>query len=98
MTRKPFYILQSLLIIILTLGADTTIGQEAHEAQLIKAHRGEPNPEKKFLRLMALGEYYKENNIYRADSIQKVILKRSRNFGERDRRVLFYDLPPLPYW
>jgi tetratricopeptide (TPR) repeat protein/two-component sensor histidine kinase len=40
---------------------------------------------------MALGEYYKENNIHRADSIRHVILNESRNFEDSIRfSALFY--------
>jgi tetratricopeptide (TPR) repeat protein len=68
-----------------------SIAQHSREDQLIKSHRTEKNPGRKFLRLMALGEYYKEHNIYRADSIQHVILKESRSFEDSIRfNALFY--------
>lgn len=71
--------------------SDSSFGQVSKEAQLIKAHRGEQNPKTKFLRLMALGEHYKEHNIYRADSLQAVILKKSRSFEDSLRfNALFF--------
>ncbi len=73
------------------LGAAFSFSQKSHESQLIKSYRAEQNPKTKFLRLLALGEYYKSNNIYRADSIQKVILKKSRNFDDSLRfNALFF--------
>ncbi|MFT5778206.1 MAG: tetratricopeptide (TPR) repeat protein [Crocinitomicaceae bacterium] len=72
-------------------GTTPGFAQQSHEAQLIKSHRLEKNPSRKFLRLMALGEFYKEHNIYRADSIQHVILRESRNFDDSTRfNALFY--------
>lgn len=61
------------------------------EAQLIKSYKAEQDPTKKFLRMMALGEFYKKHDVYLADSIQKVILKESRNFTDSLRfNALFY--------
>jgi tetratricopeptide (TPR) repeat protein len=80
-----------LIILLLVFSGNFSVGQVSHEGQLIKAHRNEQNPKTKFLRLMALGEYYKEHNIYRADSIQEVILRRSRNFEDSLRfNALFF--------
>ena len=43
------------------------------------------------MRLMALGEYYADHDIYLADSLQKVILKKSRNFPDSIRfNALFF--------
>lgn len=68
-------------------------GQEqSRETQLIKSYRDEANPKKKFNRLMALGEYYKENNIRRADSLRHKILVDSRVFEDSLRfNALFYN-------
>jgi len=49
-------------------------GQESRENQLIESLNAEKNPKKRFSRLMALGEYYKTNNLYKADSIKDIIL------------------------
>lgn len=43
------------------------------------------------MRMMALGEYYADHDIYLADSLQKVILKKSRNFPDSIRfNALFF--------
>lgn len=43
------------------------------------------------MRMMALGEYYSTHNIYLADSLQEVILKKSRNFPDSIRfNALFF--------
>lgn len=68
-----------------------SLGQQSHESQLISSYKSEQNPKKKFLRLLTLGEFYKEKNIYRADSIQHVILRESRNFDDSIRfNALFF--------
>jgi tetratricopeptide (TPR) repeat protein len=67
------------------------LAQQSHEKQLIKSYKSEQNPTLKFKRLMALGEHYAQYNIYRADSIQAVILKESRNFPDSIRfNALFF--------
>lgn len=61
------------------------------EAQLLKSYKAEKDPTRKFMRMMALGEYYADHDIYLADSLQKVILKRSRNFPDSIRfNALFF--------
>lgn len=66
--------------------------QQSRESQLIRQYNSEVNPKKKFSRLMVLAEYYKENNIHRADSLRKIILERSRNFDDTIRfNALFYN-------
>ena len=91
MTIKYPHIARCLLTLVFLLVGIFAFSQESHEAQLIKSHRAEQNPKTKFLRLLALGEYYKENNIYRADSIQEVILRKSRNFDDSLRfNALFF--------
>ena len=66
--------------------------QQSRESQLIRQYNAESNPKKKFNRLMVIGEYYKINNIYRADSLRKVILVKSRDFDDSVRfNALFYN-------
>jgi len=68
----------------------STYGQN-DEDSLIKSYRAAPNPKKKFTRLMTLGEYYKVNNITKADSIRKVILNASLNLEDSIQfNALFY--------
>ena len=68
-----------------------TYGQQSYENNLIKSYHTETNTKKKFSRLMALGEYYKVNNITKADSIRQVILKESFKFEDSIQfNALFY--------
>ena len=91
MLRKPFLIAISSLLFIL-LNVSNTFAQNSHEQQIIQSIRSERNPKIRFSRIMALGEFYKENNIYRADSIRKVILRESRNFEDSIRfNALFFN-------
>lgn len=74
------------LLWLFLLGISVNVhAQSTREQQLIQSYKSEKQPKKKFRRLMALGEYYKEHNIYRADSIQAVILDESRNFEDSIR-------------
>ena len=56
--------------------------QKNHEKQLKQLLRTEKNPSKQFMRMIALGEYYKRHDIYRADSLKTVILKTSKNLND----------------
>lgn len=80
------------LTILLLLFAPKSYGQQSRESQLIQTYNSEIEPKKKFSRLMALGEYYKVNNVHRADSIRHVIMLESRNFEDTIRfSALFYN-------
>ncbi len=69
-----------------------TWAQHTKEIHFIQAVEKEMNPKKRFNRIMALGEFYKENNIKKADSIRKVILAESRVFDDTIRfNALFYN-------
>ena len=83
-------IFRILTTVILLMSATVGYSQLSHEQQLIKSYESESNPKKKFTRLMALGEYYKEHNIYKADSIQHVILDQSRKFEDSIRFNALY--------
>lgn len=64
---------------------------QTSEAQLIKSYKAEQDPTRKFMRMMALGEYYTNHDIYLADSLQEVILKKSQNFPDSIRfNALFF--------
>lgn len=83
-------ILRVVLIAVLSLCSFSVFSQTG-EAQLIKSYEAEKNPTKKFMRMMALGEYYADHNIYLADSLQEVILRKSRNFPDSIRfNALFF--------
>jgi tetratricopeptide (TPR) repeat protein len=74
------------------LGAEQSYGQSSKENQLISSYFSEKNVKKKYSRLMALGEYYKVNNIQKADSIRHIILDKSINFEDSIRfNALFYN-------
>ena len=79
------------IIGLFLFSSGTLFGQNSHEIQLIRAIASEKKPKKKFSRLMVLAEYYKENNIVKADSISHVLLKESRNHEDSIRfKALFY--------
>jgi tetratricopeptide (TPR) repeat protein len=89
MRLKLTAFLQVMLVVLCT--SIIAYGQQTHESNLIKSYQSETNKKKKFSRLMALGEYYKVNNITKADSIRHIILKESRNFEDSIRfNALFY--------
>lgn len=52
------------------------------EKQLIDNYRKEKDDQKKFVQLLKLGEYYKNYNIHRADSLKSIILDKSRIFND----------------
>lgn len=62
-----------------------SFSQSESESRLKIAYKKEKNEFKKFSRLLQLGEYYKNHNIYLADSISHVILQKSRNLGHIQR-------------
>ena len=55
--------------------------QQKEEYKLQHAIEKEKSEAKKFSRLLALGEFYENHNIYKADSISHLILKKSRNLS-----------------
>ena len=82
--------LKGAFIALLSVCSFAVFGQTS-EAQLIKSYKAEQDPSRKFMRMMALGEYYADHDIYLADSLQKVILKKSRNFPDSIRfNALFF--------
>jgi tetratricopeptide (TPR) repeat protein len=91
------YIIQSLVFCLMPLlfcgythGQNNAIGSHTEE-QLKQAIYREKNDTKSFMRTLALGEYYKSNNIHRADSLTSIITRRSRTLGAdyRFKAILF---------
>jgi tetratricopeptide (TPR) repeat protein len=76
-----FLIVMSFFILLPTVGQSQT----AREKQLLESIRKEKDESKRFKRLLILGEYYKSNNIYRADSLKDVLLQKSRVFDDSIR-------------
>jgi tetratricopeptide (TPR) repeat protein len=66
--------------------------QHKSERDLIRAYKLENDPAKKFAKKLELGQYYKEKNIYRADSLRTILLEESRSLGDSLRfDALFYN-------
>lgn len=62
------------------------------ERVLLEAYQREKNDVKKFVNLLNLAEYYKVNNIHKADSIKSIVLEKSRVFNDSLRfAALFYN-------
>lgn len=74
-----------LLLSLLLLSGWHTTAQVSKEKQLLESIRKEKNESRKFLRMLSLGEYYKQNNLYRADSLKDVLLQKSRVFDDSIR-------------
>ncbi len=91
MNKKRTHIRFVILFIFCFLGINSW-SQHSKEIHLIQSIEKESNPKKRFNRIMVLGEYYKENNIEKADSIRKIILEESRVFYDITRfNALFYN-------
>jgi len=91
MCLKSTNLLHVILLVLCT--SIVSYGQQSHESNLIKSYNTETNKKKKFNHLMTLGEYYKVNNITKADSIRHVILKESRLFEDSIRfNAFFYNV------
>ena len=73
---------QVLLLTLIFLCPSLLNAQTSREKQLIESIKREKNDTKKFLRMLSLGEFYKHNNIYRADSMSHVLLQKSRVFND----------------
>ena len=59
-----------------------SFSQKNQEKQLKQLLKTEKNSSKQFMRMIALGEYYKQHDIHRADSLKSVILKKSENLSD----------------
>lgn len=72
-----------IVFLLLALSCPSIVsGQSLREKQLLETIKREKNDKRQFLRMLALGEYYKHNNIYRADSMKHVLLQKSRVFDD----------------
>lgn len=78
-------IAQCLFLLIILISSSDTLGQTSREKQLTESIRREKNETRQFLRMLALGEYYKSNNIHRADSMKHLLLAKSRVFDDSIR-------------
>ena len=80
-----------LILFLFFLNGSFVFSQQSKEDQLIQSIRSEQNKKKRFNRILSLGEFYKVNNIERADSIKDVIVEESRNFDDTTRfNALFF--------
>ncbi len=88
--QLSFSVLLSFFFVL--FGAEESHGQASKESQLVSSYFSEKNTKKKYSRLMALGEYYKQNNIQKADSIRHIIVDESINFEDSIRfNALFFN-------
>lgn len=90
----------SLIFAILFLVTEFNLAsaQVTREKQLIESYQNEKSDSKKFSRLMALAEYYKANNIRKADSIRHIVVDKSITFNDSIRFVaLLYNIEVLDY-
>ncbi len=79
------WIAQCLFLLIFLISSSASLGQTSREKQLTESIRREKNETRQFLRMLALGEYYKSNNIHRADSMKHLLLAKSRVFDDSIR-------------
>jgi len=91
--------LNRLLVFLLCLfgflpNKQSAFGQNLPVAEKIILYnfKKEKNTEKKFDILLELGEYYKNNNLRKADSLKTIILEKSPGYGDRLRyRALLFN-------
>ena len=74
-----------LLILIFVSFHENLAGQNGLEDELVRSIRSEKNERKKFSRQLALGQYYIQHNIRKADSVGELLLNSSRNFDDSIR-------------
>lgn len=55
---------------------------KSREAQLVRSVTAANSSQQRYERLLALGKYYKSNNIGKADSLEEVLLNESRKFED----------------
>lgn len=84
-TKSPGYFFRFIILSFLLGFGFSGYAQNIKEKQLIESIRKERNETKKFLRMLSLGEYYKQNNLHRADSLKDVLLQKSRVFDDSIR-------------
>ena len=91
--RRTFWLIFWVLTALLWMTNEVHAQQfTSREAELIRQYNSETNARRKFNRLLNLGDYYKVNNIHRADSLRKIIVEKSRNFDDTLRfNALLYN-------
>lgn len=83
--KRLGHFLRFLILLNIGVAHFSVYAQSTRETQLIESVRKEKNETKKFLRMLSLGEYYKQNNIHRADSLKDILLQKSRVFDDSIR-------------
>ncbi len=81
MMGRQLYLI-SILFVFLFSGVSVSYAQGAREKQLLESIKKETNETRKFRRMLALGDFYKANNLQAADSIKDVLLQKSRVFDD----------------
>jgi tetratricopeptide (TPR) repeat protein len=90
MKKGKFKLIQIIAVVFLMLSS-SLFSQIREESQLIGAYKSEKNENRKFSRLLSIGDYYKQNNIHKADSLKNVILEKSKTLNESYRfKALLY--------
>jgi tetratricopeptide (TPR) repeat protein len=79
--QKTLLLLLSLLA-VLTLSQSANAQSQSKESQLIRAVTAAKSSQQRYEQLLVLGNYYKTNNIAKADSLEEVILTESRKFED----------------
>jgi len=79
--RSSFILLVSVLV-ALSCSLNSRAQNSGKEAQLLKAVTAAKSSQQRYEQLLALGEYYKTNNIRKADSLEEVLLVESRKFED----------------
>lgn len=74
-----------LVVLVFVISTSDVVAQNSREKQLKESIRLEKNETRQFRRMLALGEFYKTNNIYRADSMKHLLLAKSRVFDDSIR-------------
>ena len=88
MIRKPRTYLICVITCLFSVFVYSQKNQENHLKQLLK---DEKDISKNFRLLLALGEYYKQHNIHRADSLKGIILSKVTNLNSENQfRALLY--------
>lgn len=80
MQKTLLFLLSFLAVLIQCQSANAQ--SQNKEAQLIRAVSTAKTSQQRYEQLLALGNYYKSNNIAKADSLEEVILTESRKFED----------------
>lgn len=74
-----------LLLTSVLLGSTSAWSQESREAELIKSVSTAKTSQQRFESVLALGKYYQNHDIHRADSLEEILLRDSRKFEDSIR-------------